>query len=156
MVPNYRSPFKTDTITHVQDRLEMCRIGVKGFPHCIVWDWEANRTQPSYTIESVGAVNRQFMNPEIVLILGSDTARDIRKWHRFPELIKLVSIAVIQRESEPQPVLTEFQDKVTPILMTPVDISSTEIRTRIHNNQTITGLVSPELEEYIQQKGLYR
>ena len=40
--------------------------------------------------------------------------------------------------------------------VTPMDISSTHIRQMIHDGQSIGRWVAPEVEAYIENKGLYR
>jgi nicotinic acid mononucleotide adenylyltransferase len=36
-----------------------------------------------------------------------------------------------------------------------LDVSATEIRSRIASNQPLQGMVSPEVEGYIREHGLY-
>jgi nicotinate-nucleotide adenylyltransferase len=55
LVPAGRPPHKRATHASAEDRLQMCRLAIRGRPSLDVWDWEARRPVPSYTVDTLRA-----------------------------------------------------------------------------------------------------
>lgn len=60
---------------------------------------EADLPTPSYTINTVEALRHQFGPHRFMLVIGADSLLDLPQWHRAPELLKQVSLIVVQRDS---------------------------------------------------------
>lgn len=96
---------------------------------------------PSYTFDVVSALIKKNPGVKLSLILGSDTRRDLPKWHRIADLKKMVGFYFVPRaglEASPFP-----------------NVSSTEIREKIHAGQSIDGLTTAAVADYIYEKKLY-
>lgn len=84
------------------NRRKMCQIALQDLPRDIAERVEVNpieilREGPSYTIDTVEAIKKSYINDELVLILGSDAYEKIEQWHRYDDLKKLVHFCVIAR-----------------------------------------------------------
>jgi len=66
-------------------RLEMCRLATSGNLNIEVLDIEINRSGPTYSIETVLELEKTFPGFEFSLVLGTDTLKNIKSWHRFKE-----------------------------------------------------------------------
>src|ERR1700674_813321 len=78
LVPAGKPPHKRGTRAPAADRLEMSRLAAAGRPGLGVWDWEAQRSGPSYTVDTLRTFRAERPADEPFLILGWDAARDLR------------------------------------------------------------------------------
>ena len=87
-------------------RRTMCQLAISTLPegissHVDVNPIEILREGPSYAIDTVEAVRRNYPEDEVFLILGADAYAKIDQWHRADELHTLVSIICINRPGFP-------------------------------------------------------
>lgn len=81
-------------------RLEMCRLSTSGNPKIEVLDIEINRSGPTYSIETVLELEKNFPAFEFSLVLGTDALKNIMTWHRVDELIKKIEVLQLLRSGE--------------------------------------------------------
>jgi nicotinate-nucleotide adenylyltransferase len=126
-------------------RRAMCQLALKDLPSEISTKVEVNpieilRMGPSYTIDTVEAIKQAYPDYEIVLIVGTDAYEKIDQWHRVDELLKLVTLEVIQRPGY-------FSDSARDI--DAIDLSATQVR--LHQSDQL----SPSVAAYIKENNLY-
>jgi nicotinate-nucleotide adenylyltransferase len=126
-------------------RRAMCQIALEDLPPEISTKVEVNpieilRMGPSYTIDTVEAIKQTYPDDEIVLIVGTDAYEKIDQWHRVDELLKLVTLEVIQRPGY-------FSDSARDI--DAIDLSATQVR--LHQSDQL----SPSVAAYIKENNLY-
>ena len=164
LMPASKQPFKKNK--HVEDaskRLRMIELATMNCEHIGVTDIELQNEGLSYTYDTMLKLMKLYPNTEIHFILGSDSLLRIESWYKGKELLKLCSFAVGLRPGDDRAMLRNEADRLTSIygckitllvdLMKP--ISSTSIRNHVHYKESISGLVSEEVEEYIYEEGLY-
>lgn len=135
------------------DRLEMARIAAsreKGLKAC---DYEFRLPKPSYTLTTLTAMAADYHDRQFVLIIGADNWKCFGKWHGSQEIVSKYEICVYPRRG------CKINEEALPdsvrLLHTPLyDISSTEIRQRLIEGGSITGLVPAGVEEYIKENNL--
>ncbi len=88
------------------------------------------------------------------LLMGADTAATLPQWREPEALALLVQVAVAGRGSEAPALPTGFRARSLPTRR--VDISATEIRTRVGAGRSIRGFVPDAVADYIAAHGLYR
>lgn len=109
---------------------------------------EVKRSGPSYAIDTVNELSKVYPEASFTLVLGSDAALNLHKWHRSDELQKLVEVLVVKRASvEP----SQFPE----IAIDAPDISSTAIRDKVAHSQEIAELVPPTIATFIKEHQLY-
>ena len=119
---------------------------------------ELNRGEPSYTIDTVRLLKKKMGEDcEFYWLLGADMLKDLMKWHKINELINECNISIMNRGGFDRPNFDGLPEKLRQNqIQTPlIDISSTEIRRKIANEQDIRELVAPEVSAYIQKHKLY-
>jgi nicotinate-nucleotide adenylyltransferase len=155
-IPNYISPHKTDKIiTAPQHRLRMLQLALEGADHFEVTDIELKRTSVSYTIDTITTLKKNYS--EIELIIGYDNLIDFSTWKEPDELVQLVTLVVMDRKikSHPQNPDKYFRNAV--LLNTPqIEISASEIRSRVRKNLPVNFLVPQKVMEYIKAFNLYK
>jgi nicotinate-nucleotide adenylyltransferase len=150
LVPAAVSPFKgCAPAASGQLRLAMLRAAIQGEDGFEVDDCELRRLPPSWTIDTVEEIRKRESSAEIYLLVGEDNVATLGRWQRFDELKKLVRFVVLDRTG------SEAQ-RAYQIVRRKIDISATNIRTRVACGQSIRYLVPPAVEEIICRKKLYR
>jgi nicotinate-nucleotide adenylyltransferase len=109
---------------------------------------EVKRAGPSYAIDTVNELSKVYPEASFTLVLGSDAALNLHKWHRSDELQKLVEVLVVKRASVEPSQFPEIQIDAP-------DISSTAIRDKVAHSQEIAELVPPTIATFIKEHKLY-
>lgn len=152
-LPAREQPFKAGQHgAAAEDRarmLELATIGADGF---VVDRMELSREGPSFTIDTLRTLVRESRGIEPVLLLGSDAVLDFPKWREVDEVRRLARVAVFDRPGAP-PVTEPVWRRVKAPL---IDISSTTIRQRVRDGQSIRYWVPDAVAEHIAAHGLYQ
>lgn len=155
LMPARVNPFKQNaTMTDAKHRLAMLRIAAAGLPGVVVDDREIQRGGVSYAIDTVHELRKEYPNAEIFLIIGEDNLPMLNKWHRFEELRMLVTFAVFPR---PDAAAGKLASGAVPFVRIGrrIDISSTEIRTRIAARRSVAYLLPEPVLAYVKNNRLY-
>ncbi|HXM05212.1 MAG TPA: nicotinate-nucleotide adenylyltransferase [Chthoniobacterales bacterium] len=148
-VPAAESPFKIHNhTTPPADRLAMLQLAIASENRLSVDPIEIERGGISYSIDTVKMFRSRDPGAELFFLVGEDNAYRLTEWHRFEELKKLVYFVVLSRSEE-------FQSPEYPVVQRRIEISSTEIRNRVANQESITYLVPESVKRYIEQHQLY-
>lgn len=153
-VPPHKTVPGEPGVTH---RVEMCRLAVAGDNRLGVNDVEAARPGPSFTVDTLRALDG---SDELTFIVGGDMARSLPAWREPETVLELATLGVAEREgirrAEIADVLSEFPDeRIRYFDMPRVDVSSTELRRRVAAGRTLRHLVDPGVADYIEREGLY-
>jgi nicotinate-nucleotide adenylyltransferase len=149
-VPAAESPFKIQNHSApAGDRLAMLRLAIAGEDRFSVDPLEIERGGISYSIDTVNLFRNREPGADLFFLVGEDNADRLTEWHRFKELKKLVCFVVLSRSED-------FQSPEYPVVQRRIEISSTEIRNRVANRESITYLVPESVKHYIEQHQLYQ
>ncbi len=162
-MPTFVPPHKVRAgMASADDRLRMCQLATAHDLRFAVSDMEIKRGGASFTVDTLTALREQFPDTEWYLLVGADMFMTFGTWYRFADILKMATVCTIPREDVSAKELSAYAAILTAaggrfhILETPVgDISSTEIRTRITNGDSLCGLVPDAVAAYILEKGLY-
>lgn len=162
-MPNYVSPFKQNEVhSSGVDRMNMIKEATRDIEHVYVSTYELNREGPSYTIETLEEMEKS-LGGKVSFILGADSLLTLETWYRGSEIIKNYRIIAVHRPdvdySETKRAVNLYKRKYSAdviLLKTiPHDVSSTEIRKKVNQNEKIKGLVTQAVAEYIESHNLY-
>ena len=151
-IPSYIPPHKAEAKTNGADRGKMLQLAIEDRPHFHVKTIELERKGKSYTIDTVHLLREQNPDKEFSFIIGGDMVEYLPNWHRIEELSQLITFIGIKRHGYSLETPYDIQEVVMPIF----EISSTEIRKRVAEGQSIHYLTSKKIIEFIEEKGLYR
>jgi nicotinate-nucleotide adenylyltransferase len=150
LVPAAISPLKKAApVASGEVRLAMLRAAIKGEPGFEVDECELLRPPPSYTIDTMEEIRRRECDAALYCLIGEDNVEQLPRWHRFTELEKVVRFVVLDRTGK-QPTHS-YQ-----LIHRRIDISATEIRRRVAQNESIRYLVPESVGEIIQREKIYR
>ncbi|MFA5803891.1 MAG: nicotinate-nucleotide adenylyltransferase [Melioribacteraceae bacterium] len=155
-VPCHMSPHKTDQRpTEDIHRLNMVNLAIEQYPYFESSDYEIRKGDVSYTYNTLVELKKSY--DQIELIIGFDNLIVFDKWYRPDDIFDLAKVIVMKREIDNIPVKhNKYFDSVILLETTLIDISSTEIRERVKNNEPIDYLVPSKVKEYISKHGLYK
>ncbi len=135
-------------------RVAMLRLAIEGHPHFSIWEGELERQGPSYTIETVEALRKEYQG-ETYWIIGEDQVGQLPQWHRAEELARMTQFACLARPgTQPQGAPSGF--RVEYVAGHPFAVSSTEIRERAAAGRPIDFLVPQAVRDYIETNKLYQ
>jgi nicotinate-nucleotide adenylyltransferase len=171
LTPTGVNPLKPPPVASAEDRLAMLRLAIRNDEWLDVCELELHRTPPCYTIDTIEALREQ-LGPEtdIYLAVGADMPADLPKWRRAGDLLNRVRLLAACRPPMKLPDVEKALAKLaetmkargvqkihaqaveTPLL----DISSSDIRKRLREEQDVDDVLEPSVLEYIRQHNLYR
>ena len=148
---------KARSMTPAVHREAMVRLAVEGAPHFVLDRCELERSGPSYTLDTVRTL--QTAEPEATwfLVIGQDQYAAFHTWHGWQELLGRITLAIANRPDAPLAAAPKvLQVPHAAVSLPMMDVSSTDIRERIHAGLTITDLVPQAVARYIDQHHLYQ
>lgn len=159
-MPANKNPNKSAPVAAGRHRVEMVRRMIADQPKLSVSDLEITRGGPSYAVDTLSELH--MVRPaEYWFLLGADALKDLPNWKQPQRLLKLCRLGVVVRPptTDVQAIAAipqEHRDHVDIVKMEPCDISSTDIRIRVAQNQPIATIVHPAVAQYIKENKLYR
>jgi len=163
-VPARNPPHRPEPVSSPLDRFAMVALATMGHPQFDVSDVELVREGPSFTVDTVKALQQAHAEDRLVLIVGSDTFPEMGTWKDRAVLESRCTIAVVGRpQPDDQPKSSSRPpDPPSPGAVVkrvdgpPFALSSTSIRRRVREGQSIRYLVPDAVADYIEKRGLYR
>ena len=153
-VPAREQPFKVgEHAAAAADRATMVERAIAGSPGMRLERLELDRAGPSYTVDTLRALRVREPDTSFVLLVGSDAAMGVPRWHEAPELSRLARIVAFGRAGATAGALPPGIGFIT---VPAVEISSTAVRERVRRGQSIRYWVPDAVAEFIAERGLYR
>jgi len=180
LVPAAQPPHKPLLpLTPAVHRYAMAQSAVSGIDGMSVTDVELRRQGPSYSLLTVREIQDADPASGLLFIVGADAFSEIATWHRYEELLGACDFLLLPRPGTPPEAsfppgvrIEKESDGCYSLrgrsfrlpggrrLLCPdlpvLDISSRSIRDKVRKGRSIRGLVPPEVERYIHDRGLYR
>jgi len=156
-LPTAQAPLRDNSVyATAEDRMEMIRLAIGSDRRFEISDLEIARGGISYTYETVAELQRQ--EPEIapIWIIGEDQITKLPRWHRIHELSEKVEFAWLQRPghlSIEAPNIASL--RLHPLRSHQIEISSSEIRSRIREKRPLRFLLLDPVIAYINERKLY-
>lgn len=155
IIPAFANPLKGHDAEGAtpEQRLEMTRLAFGGDTRFEVSSAEMERGGLSFTVDTLEALSRQYSGAELVLLVGIDALRSLDRW-RSPERIReLARLVALSRGPDSQ---DDGADDFEVVTTRRIDISSSEIRSRLAEGKPIRGFVAESVDRYITAAKLYR
>ena len=148
----------TRSITPAAVRLEMVRRAcywsrLPDIP-MLASDIEIRSGGPSYTATTLRTLAETHPDVSFEVIVGSDAAAQLHTWHDAEWLADNATFAVVQRGGQQAQPSDGFT--VTEVSCPQLEISSTDIRTRVASGASIRYLCPEPVRAFIIANGLYR
>jgi nicotinate-nucleotide adenylyltransferase len=164
-LPAGQPPHKADRrITPAAHRLLMTRLAISGDPLFELSLIEMERSGPSFTVRSLEELRRIYgSDVQLFWLMAADSLAQVGTWREPDRLLSLAEWGVGPRPGAPPPSRSELDARFGEaasrihLLTGPgLDISASEIRSRVAAGLAIRYLVPAAVEELITERGLYR
>lgn len=163
-VPTPIPPHKPNiSITPFHHRLEMVKRTVHGIPNFEMSSIENERPGPHYMLDTIDILQDRNPSSRLVLLIGGDSLRDLHSWNRPKEIVTaLFAFGVMRRPgdkinlSEVENALPGIKSKLRFFETPQIEISASDIRTRIALHKQYRFFVHANVYEYIEQNQLYQ
>ena len=167
-VPSWAPPHKAvGRMSDFAHRLAMCRIAAGKIPGCEVSDIEARKCfDPSYSYKILGALQEEYPNAELQLLIGQDSLEQLHTWYCARQLAEQYPILAFPRKGQANDELHLPEDfwgralteKLQKSLIPGeyVEISSTNLRKELAKRANVEHIINGDVLQYIEKHGLYR
>lgn len=152
-----QNPLKDkETLAPDYHRLEMVKLAIpEAENRMLACDIEMDMPKPSYTIDTVRALEKKYPEKEFVLILGSDSIDSINRWKDYKDLLNSYKTLVYPRSgSDIESLAQSYPIKVINAPL--VEYSSTLIRQHILDGEDVNKFIPENVYQYIIEQGLYQ
>lgn len=155
-------------------RLAMLALAVQGCPALGVDDRECRQATPSYAINSLRAIRAERPGTRLYYLMGQDAFNQFHTWLDWRGIFGLAHIVVAARPGAATQLDVELAREVGDrqvadvaglrsaksgnilfMEMSMLDISSSQIRSRLSRHEAIDDLVPATVADYIHTNGLY-
>jgi nicotinate-nucleotide adenylyltransferase len=179
-IPSYIPPHKESAeVASAEHRLKMVELALSPFDRFTPSSVEIDARGTSYSIVTLNRIKEMFPQTIIFFLVGIDAFLEIETWKDYDDVLEQCSFIVMSRPgyclADAKGTLAEkFNERIDEvsgsilkhneefffhkIYLLPIhtlDISSSEVRERVGNNQSIEGLVPENVENYIKERCLY-
>jgi len=161
--PAGQPPHKPDVrISPAAHRVSMIEIAIRERPHFGLSEIDLHRPGLSYSVDLLARLQDEYPRSDLFYLIGADSLRDLHTWYepeRIPALATLVVAGrpgVTVQAAEVVRAIPSLEGRILFIDTPLIDISSTDIRDRVHSSRPIWRQVPREVENYIATHNLYR
>lgn len=124
---------------------------------------EINSERPLYTIETLTLLKQQYPNKELLFTTGTDNLKELETWKNPQEILDNFKILVLERDEDNMEEIINsngFLSKNRNAFIklknhVRSDLSSTLVRQKIRNGQSISELIPEKVYKYIKENKLY-
>jgi len=160
-VPARVSPHKEASPTDTRHRVAMLALALTGRPDWSIDLEELDREPPSYTVDTLRAIQARHPGDDLWLLMGTDILAGFGRWRDPEEILKIARIAAFHREPFVGPALrlpevAGLADRLSVFDAGSVKISATDVRNDLAQGRSIAGRVPGPVAEYITKQGLYK
>jgi len=164
-MPAGNPPHKNNKkITNAQIRYDLVKKAIESEAKFEISDYEINKSENSYTYETVEHFRKLEPNIEWYFLIGLDSLMDLDGWKNVEKILDNCKLVVYNRAGftveqvlkQKHHLEQKFNKKIEFISMPIIDISSTNIRNNIKVGRNIDYLLPKGVEKIIQSLNLYK
>ena len=101
-VPANRSPLKPATQAATAHRVTMVRLAIAGNAAFALSTVDIDRPPPSYAVDTVSTLQRNWPGAEFVFLIGADQLAELSQWRAPEQLLQAVPIVALTRPGAAQ------------------------------------------------------
>lgn len=174
IIPCYQPVHRKSPVASPEQRLAMVKTAIEGESALRADSCEIDRKTPSFTIDTLKELRASQPNSPLCLIMGIDALLSFSSWHKWEEILTLAHLVVAHRpqyhlpqtgivaellkerlKQNPRDLHTHMAGNILLHPVTPLDISSTDIRKQIASGRNPRYLLPDSVYNYIKEHGTY-
>jgi len=137
-------------------RLEMAEIALEKYPNLKASDFEFSMPRPSYTVNTLKALEEKYPENHFSLVIGADNWNIFESWREYDTILENFTLKVYPRLGSRISIPNKLKNKVEALNSPVIEISSTFIREGIAEGRNMRAFLPDRVYEYIIEKGLYK
>ena len=155
LVVSPHNPLKpSSSLLNEYDRLHLVNLAIQDDISLKATDVEFRLPRPSYTVNTLAALQEKYPQHNFSIIMGSDSFTNLPKWKNHEYIIRHHPVYIFNR---PGFVITETLGANLQFIEAPLlEISSTTIREMIRKGIPIRYLVTEKVDKEIEQNRYYK
>lgn len=163
-IPTGNPPHKEIGVS-AEDRYEMVRLAISPNPDFEISDIETTRVNLSYTVDTIRELKKIYKEEKLYFLIGLDSLFQLKTWKKIGDLSQEIEFVVALRpgyidkeeiNNEIDFLRENFGTKIN-LINTPLyEISSTDLRDRIHEGKSLRYLIPKKVLDYIEESGFYK
>jgi len=173
-IPCGDPPHRGMTFADAELRFRMVDAAITGQEGFTSDDRELRRDGPSYSIDTLIDLRKEFPGRSLGLIIGMDAFLGLPRWHRWDEILSVAHIVVAQRPGWKAPDMGPLGDLITENgthrvddlheathgrvhihAVTQLEIASTEVRQLVAAGRDPRFLMPDAVRDVIKETGIY-
>lgn len=152
-----QSPFKANKeLTNENLRLEMVQKALADYEHFEASNIEFSLPKPSYTVNTLEAVQEKYPEHQFTLIIGADNWASFEDWKNPERILDRFKLMVYPRLGSRITIPTKMRNKVEALESPIIEISSTFIRESIAEGRDMKAFLPLSVYNMINEKQLYK
>ena len=154
-VPAFMPPHKNSSdVINAKDRLEMVRLAIQDNPVFEISTYAVDSKKKSYSIDTLKEFRSIYGDDaQLCFITGSDSLKDLFSWKNINDIFKMSKFIVANRPGYP---LKDIPKEADTVVITPIEVSSEDIRKRLKEGRSVRYLVPENVRKYIVDHNLYK
>lgn len=163
-IPTGNPPHKEIGVL-AEDRYEMVKLAISPNPDFEISDIETTRVNLSYTVDTIRELKKIYKEEKLYFLIGLDSLFQLKTWKKIEDLSQEIEFVVALRpgyinkeeiNNEIEFLRKNFGTKIN-LIKTPLyEISSTDLRDRIHQGKSLRYLIPKKVLDYIEESGFYK
>ena len=163
-IPTGNPPHK-DLEVSAKDRYEMVKTAISPNPDFEISDIETTRVNLSYTVDTIRKLKKIYKEEKLYFLIGLDSLFQLKTWKKIGDLSQEIEFVVALRPGyidkeeinrEIDFLRDNFGTRIN-LIKTPLyEISSTDLRDRIHEGKSLRYLIPKKVLDYIEESGFYK
>ena len=157
-------PHKRDRmISATTQRLSLVQAAIQDEPAFNLSTVDIDREGPHYAVDTMRILRAQYPEAELIYLIGEDSLYDLPDWYQPQTLVEEVAgIGVMRRPGKTvnmqalETALPGIRSKVAFVEAPLLEISSSQVRQRIHHGKAFQYYLLPSVYELIQTHGYYQ
>lgn len=163
-VPAGNPPHKpSQPLSPAHDRVRMVELAIADKSGFVLSRVDVDRPGPHYTVEMLRLLHQEWgLDARFFFVIGTDSLAELPTWYCPEDILELADLAVVGRPGHQADLaaldahLPGLASHLHWVSMPLLEISSTDLRTRVRQDRPISFLVPRAVERYIIDHSLYR
>lgn len=152
-----------ETVLDARERVAMTSLAIEDNPCFALSTIETEKNSNSYTFETLAELHRRHPDTAYFFIIGADSLFHLENWKQPEGIFSGCTIIAAVRDnlgmeacrSKAEELKKQYQANILLLPHRMIDISSTEIRSRIRDHKSIRYMLPDQVIAYISRKKLY-
>ena len=165
VIPTGQAWHKTRTLSAPEHRLAMTQLAFADMPRVVVDNREIKRAGPTFTIDTLQALQAENPASQLYLMMGADQFAAFRQWHQWQDIMQIAIICIAARarfdwSASQFDAPNAPENRLLTLQMPEMAVSATQIRQLtaggLGENGVMDDLLPNSVASYIAQHQLYK